>query len=641
MSFSDFKSRPLFFVVVGVCLTVLTWMPVAQGEILPTEAFFSGNQYTKVTLSPDGEYLAFLNLVNGGQNLFSYDIGKIKYRSLTEGDIDRIFDYAWAGPDYLVYQVSQKEYWGLGLAAIRRDGRKRNKKILREPARLVNALPDRPNQVLVVMHPYKKQFADIHKIGVTSKTRSTYFDNPGDVDYWLMDREHRVRLVKVFNHNNGDETYYRYRKNLGDPWTDVTLPEDTYPLSLGYDDNLLYVATGMDRQFMAVYKYDLDAKDFSGLVWKDSEYDVVPGYDLNGVSEYKGLIFSDRFRSLAGLSYERNGPQVRWFLPFYEDIQEMLDESFPNTQNVILGRDRREEKFLIFAYSDRDPGNYYILDQPKRRLRWLFSRNPSIDPEKMLPMKPVQFPSRDGHTLHGYLTLPKGGKDNLPLVIKPHGGPFTRDKWGFDPEVQYLANRGYAVLQVNYRGSTGYGKEFFTAAFAQIGKEMQNDITDAVLWAIDEKVADPARVAIFGQGFGGYLAISGMVFTPHLFKCAITVGGISDWAEFLKSGDIPEIEQGRPLSRNWFGENPEENGLFQEISPVHHAGRAGGPILLIPRTGKSLTEDTQTRLFAEALENAGKPYEVFEETTESVDPLDKMTIADRYNRIASFIAENL
>ena len=198
MPFASSIQRPVFFVMAGIFFASLSQIR-GEMEELPAEAFFCGNQYTKVSLSPDGRFLAFLNLVNGSQNLFSYDIGKKKYQSLTEGGRDTIFDYTWAGSDYLVYQVSQDEYWGLGLAAVRRDGKKRNKKILQEPARLVNNLPNYPRHVLVVLHPYKEQFADIHKVGVTSDSLSTYFYNPGDVDYWLLDRRGQVRLVKVFN----------------------------------------------------------------------------------------------------------------------------------------------------------------------------------------------------------------------------------------------------------------------------------------------------------------------------------------------------------------------------------------------------------------------------------------------------------
>ncbi len=573
----------------------------AEVDLLPLGAFFSGNQYTEVTISPDGECLAFLSLVNGSRNLFTYDIEKKQYKSLTEGGREAVFDYAWAGNEYLVYQITQEDYWGLGLAAVRRDGKKRNRKVLSEPARLVHSMPAYPKHILVVLYPYEEQFPDLHRVGITSRYRTTYFENPGDVDYWLLDPEGQVRLVKVFN-RDGDRDTYRYRATVKDPWQEIRLPDQTYPLALDYDSSLLYVATGKDRPFTAVYKYDPQTQEFAGLIWKDSSYDVVPGYDLNGVSDFKGLIFSDQFRTLAGIAYERNGPQIRWFLPFYEDLQAMIDQYLPNTQNVFLGRDKSEERFLIFAYNDRDPGNYYILDYPTRQLQWLFSKNPSINPEQMAAMRPVQIPSRDGRILHGYLTLPMGESQNLPLVLKPHDGPFMRDKWGFDPEVQFLANRGYAVLQVNYRGSTGYGKDFFMAAFGEIGKKMQNDITDAVRWAIAEKIADPQRIAIYGEGFGAYLAMAGLVFTPDLFQCAVAVGGIYDWETFLDSDKASVMERNMPLSRSGFGATGDEdnnnNELVKTISPAHHAALAGGPALLIPKAKNGLPVDPQTSMMA-------------------------------------------
>ncbi len=649
---ATWRSFALF--LTGLALTA-PFQVRAEVELLPLEAFFSGNQYTEVTISPDGECLAFLSLVNGSRNLFTYSIEKKQYKSLTEGGKDAVFDYAWAGNEYLVYQITREDYWGLGLAAVRRDGKKRNRKVLSEPARMVHSMPAYPKHILVVLNPYEEQFPDLHRVGITSRYRTTYFENPGDVDYWLLDPEGQVRLVKVFTRGDGGHgpDVYRYRATVKEPWQEIRLPADTYPLALDYDNSHLYVATGKDRPFTAVYKYDPQSQEFAGLVWKDSQYDVVPGYDLNGAGDFKGLIFSDQFRTLAGIAYERNGPQIQWFLPFYEDLQEMIDQSLPDTQNVFLGRDKSEEHFLIFAYNDRDPGNYYLLDYPTRHLQWLFSKNPAINPEQMAAMKPVQMPSRDGRILHGYLTLPKGKRQNLPLILKPHNGPFMRDKWGFDPEVQFLANRGYAVLQVNYRGSTGYGKEFFMAAFGEIGKNMQNDITDAVRWAISEKIADPQRIAIYGEGFGAYLAMTGLVSTPELFQCAVAVGGIYDWETFLDNDKTPVMERNMPLSRIWFGETGDEhndydnktnnnnNELLKSVSPAHHAARTKNPVLLIPKANNGLPIDPQTRLMAEALQKEGKPHEIYGQSTDPVHPLEKPTPLDHYHRIETFLSENL
>jgi len=203
---------------------------------------------------------------------------------------------------------------------------------------------------------------------------------------------------------------------------------------------------------------------------------------------------------------------------------------------ALTSSDKAEEKFVVRTYSDKSRGAYYIFDVKTGKLKKWKELSPWLNEKDMADMQPISYKSRDGLVIHGYLTLPKGKEaKNLPVVVNPHGGPWVRDNWGFNPEVQLLANRGFAVLQMNYRGSTGYGRSFWEAGFKQWGGKMQNDITDGVEWLIQQGIADPKRVAIYGASYGGYAVLAGLAFTPDVYACGVDYVGVSNIFTMIKT----------------------------------------------------------------------------------------------------------
>jgi dipeptidyl aminopeptidase/acylaminoacyl peptidase len=242
---------------------------------------------------------------------------------------------------------------------------------------------------------------------------------------------------------------------------------------------------------------------------------------------------------VVGIRYISDGPRSLWFDPGYDTLQASLDKVLPDTVNLIISRSRDEKRFLVLGFSDREPGIYYLVDlkgeQPS--LTRLSERLAGFPAAAMVPMYPVKYPARDGLMLHGYLTVPPGREmKHLPLVVMVHGGPWSRDTYGFDPQVQFLANRGYAVMQINYRGSTGYGREFYEKGFRAVGTTVQDDIEDATRFAIRKGIADPKRIAIMGGSFGGYSTLMGLIRSPDLYCCGIDIAGVTDWAGIIKHG---------------------------------------------------------------------------------------------------------
>jgi dipeptidyl aminopeptidase/acylaminoacyl peptidase len=266
---------------------------------------------------------------------------------------------------------------------------------------------------------------------------------------------------------------------------------------------------------------------------------------------------------------------------------------------------------LWLAFSDQNPGIYLLLDLDKHKLTPLATRMKWIKPAQMAPMLSVKYQARDGIVIHGFLTVPVGHQPkDLPLVVMPHGGPWVRDVWGFDPMVQLLANRGYAVLQMNYRGSPGYGEELFEKAHRQIGKAIQDDIEDATRWAIAAGVADPKHIAIMGASYGGYSTLFALGHNPELYRCGISLAGVTDWPAIYddRRGD-PDAKEANKYWRREIGDPDKDQETLKAISPVNFADKITAPVLIVQGKDDHTVPREQAKLMISALEKVGRTPE--------------------------------
>ncbi len=310
---------------------------------------------------------------------------------------------------------------------------------------------------------------------------------------------------------------------------------------------------------------------------------------------------------MTGVAYLTDKMHYQFFDDQRRGLQERLEQLLPGVEVAVAGMSKDETKTLVVTYTDRSQGTYYFYDRATDKLTKLVDISPWIEEANMAPMKPVQYTSRDGLTIHGYLTLPIGVEPkNLPVVVNPHGGPWYRDRWGFNPEVQFLANRGYAVLQMNFRGSTGYGKAFWEASFKQWGKTMQDDITDGVQWLIKEGIADPKRVAIYGGSYGGYATLAGLTFTPDLYACGVDYVGVSNLFTFMNTFP-PYWELGRKMMYEMVGDPEKDKDLMTAASPFFHADKIKAPLLVAqgandPRVNKAESDQIVDALKARGID---------------------------------------
>jgi len=444
-----------------------------------------------------------------------------------------------------------------------------------------------------------------------------------------------LRVGPVVEHQMRADGHSSFFKVAETP-ADIAVEEPSWkPLVFAPDNNVLYVLTREGSQPQHLRAYDVFKRVF------------VPG--LNYVLEggYDTLIMSPDRTKLLGLQYLTDRMCVHWFDADRAKLQEQIDRALPDTTNSIFSSSDNGRRHIIRASSDLVPGVYYILnlDNPARgkpAMTLLGPVNVHLQPGQLQPMQSISYRARDGLTIHGYLTLPaKAAGRRVPLIVHPHGGPYNvRDEWGYDAEVQFLASRGYAVLQPNFRGSGGYGLDFLLAGRHEWGGKMQDDLTDGVTWAIAQGFADPQRVAIVGASYGGYAALAGVTFTPELYCCAVNYVGVSDLS--IIAGYGRGYGRGHSVDRifesSWIG---DDSKYLHDHSPIHFVQNIRVPTLhAYGENDPRVDIDNWTRLKAE-LDRYNKPYEYIREGDEGHGFRQESARISFFRHVEDFLARNL
>lgn len=353
------------------------------------------------------------------------------------------------------------------------------------------------------------------------------------------------------------------------------------------------------------------------------------------------LISSKKRKVITGTVYTTDKSRYHFFDKERQELQNTLEAFFPNHEVAVTNMDDDERRVIVRVYGDRTRGSTYLFDRESNSLTKLADHSPWLKEAEMAPMTPIQYTSRDGLTIHGYLTLPLGAVSrDLPVVVIPHGGPSARDVWGFDSEAQFLANRGAAVLQVNFRGSTGYGKRFWQAGFKQWGRAMQDDVTDGVEWLVKQGVADPKRLAIYGASYGGYAALAGATFTPDLYACAVSYVGPSNIFTLLES--IPPYwEPYREMEYEEIGHPEKDKELLEAISPVFHADRIRIPLFVAQGANDPRVKKAESDQIVEAVRKAGKDVVYMVKDNEGHGFRNEENRFDFYREMGDFLRKHL
>jgi dipeptidyl aminopeptidase/acylaminoacyl peptidase len=645
--------------ILATGLVLLYGSSLAAG-LIPIEDFARPAKFTHVSLSPDGKTCGYVREVDGRDVLLFADTASWKVDGFGLGKADvvpldrEVRWYRWLGPNRVLVGIGVDRDKIEGTAAFDKDGKNwRAVSGLVEDAKAMAPNPAtlHANEVLrtfdddhtVLMLDRRVAsgdevclFPDVVKIDTLKKIVDRVVNNPGDVVSWLADRNGVVRIGVQRTTEKSTLIYRPDEKSDWRPLSDLidNFKDSASPLGFSLDGRQVYFTARNEQGFLALYFCDLATGKFSEPLLEAPGYDLE--FDYSGI--FAGPIWSGKGDAVIGYRYFTAGPKIKWFDLESRENFAAVDAALHDLANLPVSISQDGENILVYSFSDRNPGACYLVRPKQAKVEGLMKACPWINPAQMAEMHPYRYTTRDGVEIEGYLTIPVGQKPwLLPLVVMPHGGPWVRDTWEFDPLVQMLANRGYAVLQMNYRGSAGYGQKFSELGRHEVGGKIQDDIEDAVRWAIDKNVADPKRIAIVGASYGGYSTLFALGKTPGLYTCGISIAGVSDWVSIYTKFDDPEYK----FAREHWVKQIGDPAKLKAISPVNFADQIKAPLLIIHGKEDVIVPLKQAKKMVSALERAGNKPEVLFIPEEGHGFKHEKARVQEFKAIEAFLAKHL
>ena len=585
------------FVRCAVSLFMLASAPLAaqSAKPIPVRDFFRNPAKAYFQVSQGGKYVSYTEPYQSRMNVMVRPVAggeATRITSITDRDIA---SYGWKGDDRVFFFKDSAGNENFHLYVVDRAGAKMTDLTPMPKVRvdLVDELLDSPTDVLVQMNRRDSTVFDVYRVNVVTGDTTMIARNPGNITGWLADHHGRIRVALTTDGVNGTVLF---RPTEADTFRVIarTTFKDTFnPLFFTFDDQALYASSNLGRDKTAIVVFDPATGREREVLFEHPEVDV------------DGLDYSRKRHVLTTISYVDWKRQRKFVDPATQALYTSLERRLPDKEVFVTATNRDEDVMIVRTLSDRSLGSYYLYERAGDRLTKLADRNPWLAENQLAPMKPVTYTSRDGLTIHGYLTLPLGAAPkNLPVVVNPHGGPWARDEWGFNPEIQFLANRGYAVLQVNFRGSSGYGRKFYESSFKQWGRAMQDDVSDGVKWLIAQGIADSSRVAIYGGSYGGYATLAGLTFSPELYAAGIDYVGVSNLFTFMKT--IPPYW--KPFLDQLYemvGNPVRDSVAMAAASPVFHVDRIRAPLLVAQGAKDPRVNINESNQIVDALRKRG------------------------------------
>jgi dipeptidyl aminopeptidase/acylaminoacyl peptidase len=603
-----------------------------DAPLVPREIIFGNPERVAPCIAPDGRRLAWIAPHEGVLNVWVGDTDLSDARVVTD-DRDRgIRSVAWAHDGrHLLYVQDEggDENWRLHAVDLA-SGTDRDLTPFGDVQARVSALDKAfPNDVLVELNRDNPELHDVYRLHLPTGELEKVFDNPGFV-MSVVDADFQVRAGVAPTADGG--MTIMVRETADADWrTLIDVPAEdalaTGPVTFTQDGKALWLLSSMDANAGRLLRHDLTTGE-STLVAAD------PSYDVTDVRLHPDT------REVQWVSFLRERLHRQLVDPGVADDLAFLTGAEHGDLQV-LDEDDRDRTWIVAYGRDDGPTRYHLYDRDRRELRFLFEDRPELSPYDLAPMVPVRFPARDGLELHGYLSAPPGVETrDLPTVLLVHGGPWHRDAWGYHPEVQWLTNRGYLVLQVNFRGSTGYGKAHLNAGDKEWGGAMHDDLVDAVRWVVDRGHADPERVGIYGGSYGGYAALVGATFTPELFACGVDLVGPSNLKTLI--GSVPPYWQPMIVQFHNRVGNPEtEEDFLWERSPLSRVDQVSIPLLIAQGANDPRVKQAESEQFVAALRERGIDHEYLlfdDEGHGFAKPENRMRF---YAAVESFLATHL
>jgi len=601
---------------------------------IPVTDFFKTPQKSVFRISPDGKYISYLKPYKDKQNLFIQSLADGKERMATSFSDASVRDYYWTFNDDIVFiqdLITDDQYkmFTLDVSTLKtRVILSENKVRIRMLSR--NRLE--PDVVNIAMNKRDSSNFDVYRVNTKTGTLTPYLINPGNFTEWYPDPDGKIRLVKA---SDGVNETILYRQDDKAPFKPIIVnnfKDRVDPIAFAGEKDYFYALSNVNRDKMALVEIDAATGKEEKVIYANNDADILQ------------VEYSKNKHRIEFASWEGAYPQKHFLDTCMQHIYNIFLSKLKGNEIKIVDRDSAENKFIISSYTDRNPGEFYLFERNSGKLTKLGDVNASLKPDELCAMQPISYRASDGMLINGYLTLPNGDvKTNLPVVVMPHDwplGPNSRNSWGYNPEVQFLANRGYAVFQVNYRGSTGYGKIFRIAGFKQIGGKIQQDITDGVKWLIKNKTADPKKIAIFGGGVGGFSALYGASFNPGLYNCVIVQYGVINFFTYIKDAP-PYLKPSLQMMYEMVG-NPETDAdQLRAISPVFNTDKINVPVLIFQGAKDARANISELNQFVIELHKRNVPVEYFLKDNERAFFRSEHNRMQMYTEIAKFLDYNM
>jgi dipeptidyl aminopeptidase/acylaminoacyl peptidase len=626
-------------------------------KLIPVDDFAKRPKFSQVQFAPDGLRFAALQSIEGRANLTVGDLAAGKLTRVTSFTTYDVRNYNWISNSRLVLSLfdSKKglaEQRGGGLFAINKDGSEpkelsptnescinKNNLICRQIA-FARVIPGSEDEIIVTANERDIQTEDVYRLNTrTGRKTLLTAKNPGRVNDWVLDTDSVPRAARSEDGDTRTEIFW-YRDSADAPWRKIFTAVGDVPRirPAAFDkDGKLLVYSNLASDRFQLYEFDVQTGKPGKLVLDD------PLADLD-TSEI--LAPSSEGFKIEGVVIHGDKPKTVWFDERYQKLQALMDASLAKG-NFNRIRILDNGRVVVASFSDRDPIEYFLYDPTKKQLEEVLRPIDWIKPEQMSSMTTVRYKARDGLEIPAYLTLPAGKTPkNLPLVAVIHGGPFgLRDEWGYEPDIQFLASRGYAVLQPNYRGSGGYGLRHLTSGYKQWGLAMQDDVTDGVRYLISQGIVDPARVCINGGSYGGYATLMALVKEPDLFKCGIDEAGVSDlfWLRDIGYSDFNEIDSAASdaFLDAAVGDPSKDKAVLEANSPRLQAAKIKSPLMIIHAVRDQRVPFQHAEGMRDAMRAAGKSVEWVIYPDEAHGFTKYENRVDRYNKIEAFLKQNI
>jgi dipeptidyl aminopeptidase/acylaminoacyl peptidase len=591
-------------------------------EIPVNDLLYSVTDY-EFTLSPSGKYLASIKKLSDNYYIVITDIktGVVK-TTIPRGEY-RISNLNWISENRVSYEQLRV------LFAINIDGTEnqqlmsalKNEKLRYnsvysyynnlQSSRMVNVLDDDYEHILIETRGMDG-FPIIYKLNIfTGEQEEIENGKKYNINYWLVDRNGQIRFgikndngkIKFFTKNDRGKWESNNELNL-DTDGNSFINQKLNFLDFDYNKNIIYIASSVDSPRWRILAYDIQKKAFVNTVLEDEKYDI--GNPINDDTE---LLFLDSEEKLVGIRYESAKPYTKWFSQKFQDHQDVLKIMYPEYEAEIFDWNTDGSIILVRLFNDVHPGRFIIYDSQAKQVRSLCTYANELLNYKLSRSQIIKYNARDGYEIEGYLTLPLKQGETFPFIIMPHGGPWARDYWYYDPIVQFFVNQGYGVLRMNFRGSAGYGTDHLLSGVKQISSLMIDDIADGVKWAIDQNYADSKKIFLYGHSYGGYAALQSIVHYPEMYRAAVSIGSPTDIIKLMDYYNDEENKFSYEFWKTTVGDPKDEKKYLKSISPIYNIRNINRPILFFHGEKDEVIPVSQTENFIKEAKGLGKTFE--------------------------------